>query len=88
MYKMYSGQLFQCPDCDQEFTLNHNLTRHIKTVHGKDPRKDNEARKEVILTGLYSETFEDAGVGCVHQVAFKSPVHQLSYVVYVGQDPN
>ena len=46
---MSSGQLFRCPECDQEFTLNHNLTRHIKTVHGNQKREDNEARKEVIL---------------------------------------
>ena len=45
---MASGQLFQCQQCDQNFTLNHNLTRHVNTVHGNEARKDNEARKEVI----------------------------------------
>ena len=27
-------------------------------MHGNKPRKDNEARKEGLLAGLYSETFE------------------------------
>ena len=44
---MFSGQL-KCQECDQEFTLNQNLIRHVKTVHGKKARKDNEARKEVM----------------------------------------
>ena len=43
---MSSGQLFQCPECDQEFTLNKNLIRHVNTVHGNESRKDNEARKD------------------------------------------
>ena len=70
---MSSGQLFKCSECDHGFTFNHNLTCHTKTVHGNDPRKDNEARKEEVLTGLYSETFEVAGVGCAPQVAFQPP---------------
>ena len=73
IYKMSSGQLFKCSECDHGFTFNHNLTCHTKTVHGNDPRKDNEARKEEILTGLYSETFEVAGVGCAPQVVFQPP---------------
>ena len=40
---MSNGQLFQCQECDQEFTLNHNLIRHVNTVHGNEARKDNEA---------------------------------------------
>ena len=51
---------FQCQECDQSFTYTHNLTRHITTVHGNEPRKDNEARKEVILSGGSSATCEDA----------------------------
>ena len=49
---------FQCQECHQSFPYKRNLTRHIKTVHGNKPRKDNEARKEGLLAGLYSETFE------------------------------
>ena len=56
---MSSGQLFQCPECDQEFTLNHNLTEHIKTVHGNQKREDNETRKEVILKRCYLGLIED-----------------------------
>ena len=68
---MSSGQL-KCQECDQEFTLNQNLIRHVKTVHGNKARKDNEARKEVILKLPAVRQFEDAGVGSVHQVAFQS----------------
>ena len=50
---MSSGQLFQCQECDQEFTLNQNLIMHVKTVHGNEKRKDNETRKEVILKQSY-----------------------------------
>ena len=75
---MVSGQLFQCQQCDQNFTLNHNLTRHVNTVHGNEARKDNEARKEVILKQPDSGQFEDAGVQSVHQVAFKSPAYYVS----------
>ena len=70
---MSSGQLLQCPECDQEFTLNKNLIRHVNTVHGNESRKDNEARKDGLLKGLYSETFEYAGVGCSPQVASQPP---------------
>ena len=59
IYKMSSGQLFQCPECDQEFTLNHNLTHHIKRVHGNQKREDNETRKEVILKRSYLGLIED-----------------------------
>ena len=72
---MSTGQ-FKCQECDQEFTLNQNLIRHVKTVLGNEARKDNEARKEVILKLLDSRLFEDAGVGSVHQVA--SPAEYVS----------
>ena len=34
-----------CDQCDQQFTLKKNLTRHQKTVHEGQSRVDNEARK-------------------------------------------
>ena len=68
IYKMSSGQLFQCQDCDQEFTLNKNFITHVKTVHGNEPRKDNEARKEGHLTCVDSHTCEDTIVGFDHEV--------------------
>ena len=50
----------------------------MNTVHGNEARKDNEARKEVILKQPDSGQFEDAGVQSVHQVAFKSPAYYVS----------
>ena len=58
VYSKVFKMSFQCQECDQSFPYKRNLTRHIKTVHGNEPRKDNEARKEGLLAGLYSETFE------------------------------
>ena len=53
--------------CGASFTLNKSLLRHVRTVHqgmkrtNNETRKrdvtDNEARKEGLLAGLYSETF-------------------------------
>ena len=73
---MSNGQLFKCQECDQEFTLNKNLFRHVNTVHGNDPRKDNEARKDGLLKCVDIHTFEGTGVGFDHQVA--SPAEYVS----------
>ena len=73
---MASGQLFQCQECDQEFTLNHNLIRHVNTVHGNEARKDNEARMDGNLKCVDIHTSEDAAVGSDHQVA--SPAEYVS----------
>ena len=64
---------FQCQECHQSFPYKRNLTRHIKTVHGNKPRKDNEARKEGLLVGLYSETCE-AQVESAPQVRSRAPL--------------
>ena len=72
---MSSGQL-KCQECDQEFNLNKNLARHVNTVHGNDPRKDNEARKDGLRKCVDIHTFEDTGVGFDHQVA--SPAEYVS----------
>ena len=55
-------------------------------MHGNEPRKDNEARKEGRLAGLYSETFEDAGVGCAPQVAFQPPNEYVTMVMKEHHD--
>ena len=55
---MSSGQLFQCPECDQEFTLNKNLIRHVNTVHGTVKRQDNEARKQGLFRGPPKRGYE------------------------------
>ena len=57
---MSTGRL-KCPDCDQEFTLNKNLVRHVNTVHGTVKRQDNEVRN----TCVYSDTCEEPVGGCV-----------------------
>ena len=54
-------------------------------MHSNQPRKDNKARKEGRLEGLYSETFEDAGVGCALQVAFQ-PLKE--YVTMIMKEHN
>ena len=71
---------FQRQECHQSFPYKRNLTRHIKTVHGNEPRKDNEARKERLLAGLYSETFE-AQVESNPQAEFKSPAEYVAIVI-------
>ena len=71
---------FQCQECHQSFPYKRNLTRHIKTVHGNEPRKDNEARKEGLLAGLYSETFE-AQVESNPQAEFISPAEYVAIVI-------
>ena len=83
---MSSGQLFQCPECDQEFTFNKNLIRHVNTLHENEPRKGNESRKEVLLKCGSLATFEDPGVGCDPQVAFKSPKEYVSMAMKVHHD--
>ena len=69
---MSSSQL-KCQECDQKFTLYKNLIRHVNTVHENESRKDNEARKDGLLECTDIRTFEETGVGCDPQVAFKSP---------------
>ena len=73
VYRKVFKMSFQCQECHQSFPYKRNLTRHIKTVHGNEPRKDNEARKQGLLAGLYSETFGDP-VESIPQAVFKSPV--------------
>ena len=42
-------------------------------MHGNEPRKDNEARKDRLIECTDIRTFEEQGVGCDPQVAFKTP---------------
>ena len=73
---MSSGQL-KCPECDQDFTLNKNLVRHVNTVHGNEARKDNEARNE----GSPKVPFRGPVVEYDHQVSFKSPKEYVAMAV-------
>ena len=79
---MSSGQLFQCPDCDHDFTLNKNLVRHVNIVHGNEARKDNEARKE----GSPKVPFWGPVVEYGHQVSFKSPKEYVAMPMKVHHD--
>ena len=83
---MSSSQLFQCQECDQEFTFNQNLIRHVKTVHVNEPRKDNEARKEVILKCMDIHTCEDFSVACDRQVLFKSPNKYVAMAMKISRE--
>ena len=57
-----------CDVCGASFTLNKNLLRHVREKHQGMKRTDNETRKrdvtdneagkQGLLAGLYSETFE------------------------------
>ena len=49
-------------------------------MHGNEPRKDNEARKEGLLAGLYSETFGEP-VESVPQAVFKPPAEYVATVI-------
>ena len=80
---MSSGQL-KCQECDQEFTLYKNLIRHVNTVHGNESRKDNEARKDRLLECTDIHTFEETGVGCDPQVAFKSPKEYVAMAMKIN----
>ena len=80
---MSSGQL-KCQECDQEFTLYKNLIRHVNTVHGNESRKDNEARKDGLLKCMDIRTFEETGVGCDPQVAFKSPKEYVAMAMKIN----
>ena len=72
--------------CGASFTLNKSLLRHVRTVHqgmkrtDNETRKrdvtDNEARKEGLLAGLYSETFGDP-VEHNPQAVFKPPAEYV-----------
>ena len=80
---MSSGQV-KCQECDQEFTLYKNLIRHFNTVHGNESRKDNEARKDDLLECTDIHTFEESGVGCDPQVAFKSPKDYVAMAMKIN----
>ena len=73
MYSKVFKMSFQCQECDQSFPYKRNLTRHIKTVHGNEPRKYNEARKDRLIECTDIRTFEEQGVGCDPQAEFKPP---------------
>ena len=60
------------------------ISSDVNTVHGNKVRKDNEARKEVILKLPDSRQFEDAGVGSVHQVGFKSPKEYVAMAMKIN----
>ena len=77
---------FQCQECDQSFPYKRNLTRHIKTVHGNEPRKDNEARKDRLIECTDIRTFEEQGVGCDPQVAFKTPKEYVAMAMKAHKD--
>ena len=73
--------------CGVMFNFNQNRLRHVRTVHqgmkraDNEKRKrdvtDNEARKEGLLAGLYSETFGEQ-VRSIPQAVFKSPVDYVA----------
>ena len=75
-----------CDVCGASFTLNKNLLRHVREKHqgmkrtDNETRKrdvtDNEARKEGLLAGLYSETFGEQ-VRSIPQAEFKSPAEYV-----------
>ena len=80
---MSSGQL-KCQESGQEFTLYKNLIRHVNTVHGNESRKDNEARKAGLLECTGISIFEETGVGCDPQVAFKSPKEYVAMAMKIN----
>ena len=77
---------FQCQECNQSFPYKGNLTRHIKTVHGNEPGKDNEARKDRLIECTDIHTFEEQGVGCDPQVAFKTPKEHVAMAMKAHKD--
>ena len=72
--------------CGESFTKNKSLLRHVREKHqGKkrtdnETRKrdvtDNEARKEGLLAGLYSETFGEQ-VRSIPQAVFRPPAEYV-----------
>ena len=76
--------------CGVMFNFNQNRLRHVRTVHqgmkraDNEKRKrdvtDNEARKEGLLAGLYSETFGEQ-VRSIPQAVFKSPVDYVAVAI-------
>ena len=86
---------FICDECGESFTKNKNRLRHVRTVHqGKkrtdnEKRKrdvtDNEARKEGLLAGLYSETFGKQ-VRSIPQAEFKSPAEYVAVAMKAHED--
>ena len=81
------GPKILCDVCGVMFNFNQNRLRHVRTVHqgmkraDNEKRKrdvtDNEARKEGLLAGLYSETFGEQ-VRSIPQAEFKSPVDYVA----------
>ena len=84
------SQKLLCDVCGTSFTKNKNLLRHVREKHqGKkrtdnEKRKrevtDNEARKEGLLAGLYSETFGEQ-VRSIPQAVFKRPAEYVATVI-------
>ena len=80
------SQKILCDVCGASFTLNKNLLRHVREKHqgmkrtDNETRKrdvtDNEARKEGLLAGLYSETFGEQ-VRSIPQAVFKPPAEYV-----------
>ena len=76
-----------CDVCGASFTKNKNLLRHVREKHqgmkqtDNETRKrdvtDNEARKEGLLAGLYSENFGEQ-VRSIPQAEFKSPAEYVA----------
>ena len=92
---MESIKQFICDECGESFTKNKNRLRHVRTVHqgmkrtDSETRKrdvtDNEARKEGLLAGLYSETFGEQ-VRSIPQAEFKSPAEYVAVAMKAHED--
>ena len=55
-------------------------------MHGNEPRKDNEARKDRLIECTDIRTFEEQGVGCDPQVAFKTPKEYVAMAMKAHKD--
>ena len=78
-----------CDVCGESFNKNQNRLRHVRTgaaVHGNEPRKDNEARKDRLIECTDIRTFEEQGVGCDPQVAFKTPKEYVAMSMKAHKD--
>ena len=53
-------------------------------MHGNEPRKDNEARKDRLIECTDIRTFEEQGVGCDPQVAFKTPKEYVAMAMKIN----
>ena len=89
------SQKILCDVCGTSFTKNKNLLRHVREKHqgmkrtDNEKRKrdvtDNEARKEGLLAGLYSETFGEQ-VRSIPQAEFKSPAEYVAVAMKAHED--